>query len=63
MLVNDAYLCDRCDRDLGNGDLTNCVVVNWADLATGSVNTFQFCLETCAEVVLNDDNLTAYNAR
>lgn len=57
--LNGKHVCDRCGADIGNGAITECVIVSDLDPdIPGGVRILHFCREnSCAKKVLSARNL------
>lgn len=73
MLPDGSHVCDRCPADVGNGGVTDALIVSDLDPDNpGHVRNLHFCrdrevdgkkVKGCANKVLSAANLKSYNER
>lgn len=74
-MTPDGVRCDKCDRDLGNGNVILCMVISRFNPDTAAVDTYHFCEDVksddnsklahkgCARTIMTPTHLKAYSAR
>jgi len=59
MRSGNTITCDKCGEDVGNGGVTEAVIVTALN-ADNQVENFYWCLKNCAPKVLSKAHLAAY---